>query len=222
MVLGDITHDEHPEPYNSILDHAMEQGALWELKIPTDRWLLHSDLPISRQPPAVQERIRECGLYDVAIKARLNGQQLYQLLGDQEFDIGIISDWKNSFTDRMDMSGPQVASSFLAEHGIRGIRSGTDDNPERIIFDPLDMMVLKQYSVADGNKIAGYTIGPRITLVASAIQKGMEMGVFLHEITHTGLQDMIGKQVYRSLKFSIEQDHQNSDRLVHAISKCTK
>jgi hypothetical protein len=110
------------------------KGGLYRVDRPKDEFFLHWDLPISKQPRYVRDRIVNSPIYHSANERAKTGQFLSgdQLKGGEAY---------GGLQHYHDMT-PEQASAHLHSLGIKGIKYKHDDYHNYVVFHPKDAKIM--------------------------------------------------------------------------------
>ena len=182
-----------------------EDGALLEVEIPDDEYLLKENAYFKEQSPSVQQALREIAegwgevergekSVDEALAGK-SGRDLYfkvmEEVGEFARKEKCMRDDGTFFyicSDPLEGTEARVSEHF-SKHGVKGISFNDYGDPGFVIFDPQDAEILARYQESLGQIQGQFSVLQEGSRLVSLFEAADE-STFLHETAHIFYDDL--------------------------------
>ena len=182
-----------------------EDGALLEVEIPDDEYLLKENAYFKEQSPSVQQALREIAegwgevergekSVDEALAGK-SGRDLYfkvmEEVGEFARKEKCMRDDGTFFyicSDPLEGTEARVSEHF-SKHGVKGISFNDYGDPGFVIFDPHDAEILARYQESRGQIQGQFSVLQEGSRLVSLFEAADE-STFLHETAHIFYDDL--------------------------------
>ena len=182
-----------------------EDGALLEVEIPDDEYLLKENAYFKEQSPSVQQALREIAegwgevergekSVDEALAGK-SGRDLYfkvmEEVGEFARKEKCMRDDGTFFyicSDPLEGTEARVSEHF-SKHGVKGISFNDYGDPGFVIFDPQDAEILARYQKSRGRIQGQFSVLQEGSRLVSLFEAADE-STFLHETAHIFYDDL--------------------------------